>query len=298
MDLKDIGNRRTHTQMNKIIESRFGFKIDYANMTPAKATKMINFINESMRQIKESTASHRASQDPRYMEMQLVKESLNKYMKDYKPSNKPGQKSAPKLEPVKHTSKSAISEMARGRNYQMISRAIELASQGKAVPSKYMEGFVPLLKKLNERKLMEGELGKSEVILAAKDMVDTLQDMIEDISRMVNEELPPLVDSIRDQVGSQQADSFSAAANQALTTLLDSVKSTRESLDAGARQLAGDQVGAPMDMPGGDAGAAPAAPGAGDMGAEMPAFDADETDGFGGADAAAGGADALGREER
>lgn len=298
MELKDIGNRRTHQQVNKLIESRFGFKIDFAHMTPAKATKMINFINESMRQLKESTAIHKATQDPRYMEMQLVKESLNKYMKDYKPSNAPGKKSAPKLAPVKHTSKSAISEMSRGKNYQMISRAVELASQGKAVPSKYMEGFVPLLKKLSERKLMEGEMGKSEVILAAKDMVDTLQDMIEDLSRMVNEELPPLVDSIRDQVGSEQADSFNSAANQALTALLDSVKSSRESLDAGARQLAGEQVNAPMDMPGGDLGDAA---GAGPMaapGAELPAFDADETDGFGGVDAAAGGDEALGREER
>ena len=294
MELKDIGGRRTHQQLNKLIESRFGFKIDYRHMTPAKATKMINFINESMRKLKESTAIHKASQDPRYMEMQLVKESLNKYMKDYKPSNVPGKKSAPKLEPVKHTSKSAISEMSRGKNYQLISRAVELASQGKPIPGKYLEGFVPLLKKLNERKIMEGELGKSEVILAAKDMVDTLQDMIEDLSRMVNEELPPLVDSIRDQVGSQQADSFSAAATQSLSTLLDSVKSSRESLDAGARQLAGEQVETPMDMPAGDMGAEAGAA----AGAKLPAFDADETDSFSGVDAAAGGPETLGREER
>ena len=286
MELKEMNTKASLKKMNKIMESRFGFKIDYSKMTPEKATKMIATINESISKVKTSTASHKAQQDPKYMEMVMVKESLNKYMKDYKPANAPQQKASPKMQEIKTSvAKQTLSEMTTGRNRQMLTRVAELAAKGKPVPSKYMEGFVPLFKML----INESEAGTAEVILATKDVVDTMQDMIEDLSRMINEELPPLTDSIRDQVGSEQAEAYNAAANSALSGLLDSVKAARESMDSAARAVAGEQVDAPMAMP--------------EPEAELPApdlsdLDAEETDGFDAVDAAAGGEEELGREER
>lgn len=280
-----MNNKASLKKMNSIMESRFGFKIDYAKMTPEKAEKMIATINESISKVKTSSASHKASQDPRYMEMVMVKESLSKYMTDYKPANAPQQKSSPKMSEIKAAvAKQVMNEMNSGKNRQMINRAADLASGGKAVPSKYMEAFQPLFKMLKE-----SDAGQAEVILATKDVVDTLQGMIEDLSRMINEELPPLTDSIRDEVGSEQAEAYNAAANQALAGLLDSVKMARDSMDSAARAVAGEQVDAPMAMP--------------EPEAELPApdmsdLDAEEPDGFDAVDAAAGGKEELGREER
>ncbi|MEY4334744.1 MAG: hypothetical protein RLZZ196_3494 [Bacteroidota bacterium] len=96
----------------------------------------------------------------------------------------------------------------------------------------------------NRRKLLEGNLEAAEVALAAKDMVDSLQNMIEDASKMLNEQLPPLIDTIRDQLGQEQADSYQGMSSGALQTLLDNLKSARESLDQGARLLAGDETAA------------------------------------------------------
>lgn len=285
MELNEMNNKASLKKMNKIMESRFGFKIDYAKMTPEKAEKMIAVINESISKVKTTTAGHKASQDPRYMEMVMVKESLNKYMTDYKPANAPQQKASPKMHEIKAAvAKQALSEMSTGKNRQLINRAADLAASGKAVPSKYMEAFQPLFKMLKE-----SEAGTAEVILATKDVVDTMQEMIEDLSRMINEELPPLTDSIRDQVGSEQADAYNAAANAALSGLLDGVKAAREAMDTAARAVAGEQVDAPMAMP--------------EPEAELPApdmsdLDAEETDGFDAVDAAAGGEEELGREER
>lgn len=288
MELNEMNTKASLKKMNKIMESRFGFKIDYSKMTPEKATKMIATINESISKVKTSTASHKAQQDPKYMEMVMVKESLNKYMKDYKPANAPQQKASPKMQEIKTSvAKQTISEMTTGKNRQLLTRVAELASQGKAVPSKYMEGFVPLFKML----INESEAGQAEVILATKDVVDTMQDMIEDLSRMINEELPPLTDSIRDQVGSEQAEAYNAAANSALSGLLDSVKAARESMDSAARAVAGEQVEAPMAMPEPELGAVA------DAGSELD-MDEPADDGFGAADAAAGGEEELGREER
>src|SRR6056300_441051 len=45
---------------------------------------------------------------------------------------------------------------------------------------------------LVESVITEGEVENAELVLAAKDMVDRVQGMLEDIGKMINEDLPPL----------------------------------------------------------------------------------------------------------
>ena len=167
---------------------------------------------------------------------------------------------------------------------------------------KYMEMLMVregLARWVNERReLTESEMGKSEAILAAKDMVDSIQDMIEDVSRMQNEQMPALIDTIRDQISSEQADMFKNQVGGVLGTILQQLTDAREQTDNAARSLAGE--GSPDmgmgGMGGGDMGGMPgAAPSMGpasDLDSEIPG------DEFGATDAAAGGDLGLGREKR
>ena len=153
---------------------------------------------------------------------------------------------------------------------------------------------------LNDRRqLNEGEVGNAEVLLAAKDMVDSIQDTIEKVGKMQNEQLPSLLDSIRDQIGSEQAEAFKNSVGATLTELMTQLQTAREGVDGGVRVLSGEQVDQPMDL-----GGAPEAP-ASDLGADLGALpppasdlDAEETDGFAATDAAAGGSEELGRAKR
>ena len=125
-------------------------------------------------------------------------------------------------------------------------------------------------------------------------MVDSVQDMLEDASKMLNEQLPPLLDSIRDQLGSEKAESYKGATTSALQGLIDSLGQAREALDNGARGLAGEQV-APdtMDLGGTEDDLS--------LDANLPPETSDldaEGDGFDATDAAAGGEEELGRERR
>jgi len=225
MNLKELAPQTTK-RLNKVMESRFGFSIDYDNLTYAKAQRLSYAISENLSKIRKSYGIHTAEKNPKYMEMLMVQEGLNSWLNQQEP-------------------------------------------------------------------LMEGELETAEAVLAAKDMVDSVQDMITDASKMLNEELPPLLDVIRDQVGTAQADAYKNTVTGALQGLMDSLNSTRDALDNGARSLAGEQVAQPMDM-GGSATLGGAA--------ELPApevndFDSEDDDGFAATDAAAGD-DELGRERR
>lgn len=85
------------------------------------------------------------------------------------------------------------------------------------------------------------EVEKSQVVLAAQDMVDTVQKMLEDIGQMQVKELPALVDSIESEIGvteaqgynelvSGQLDALSAALKEAFTQM----KAARDTLTGGA----------------------------------------------------------------
>ncbi len=133
------------------------------------------------------------------------------------------------------------------------------------------------------RMINEDEVTQAQSVMAAKDMVDSLQDMLEDIGRMVNEQLPPLTDSIRSNIGDQQAQAFGAAATETLNGLLTQVQDAREAVNNAVLGLTG-AAPAPVEAPSVDMGT--------DLDTEMPA------DEFGASDAAVGGELPLGREKR
>lgn len=217
-------------KMNKVMESRFGFAIDFNKLTVDKARRLSKTISENLNKIRYSSDFHTAERNPRYMELLTVKESLGHWLNE------------------------------------------------------------------QARQLNEGEVSNAEVLLAAKDMVDSVQDTIEKVGKMQNEQLPQLLDSIRDQIGAEQADAFKNAVGETLGTLMTQLQAAREGVDNGVRILSGEQVDRPMDLGGAPTEELP------DLGMPpLPPSDLDqdeETDGFAASDAATGGTEELGRERR
>ena len=154
----------------------------------------------------------------------------------------------------------------------------------------------------HKRKLTEGEIEQAEAVLAAKDFVDRLQKMLEDIGRIINEDLPPLSDVIRDQMGSEQAQAYTDTASGALSAAQTAISSARGELDSGARILSGEEQAMPsMGMGGDDMGMDPEMGGDEmdmDAGAGDLDLDAEGGDEFAMTDPEIGGDVELGREER
>lgn len=225
MKLTEMAKTSTK-KINKVMESRFGFTIDYSKMTVEKAQSLSETINSNLDKIRHSIDLHTAERNPRYMELLTVRESLNSWLEEQQSSSQ-------------------------------------------------------------QEVITEGEVGNAEVLLAAKDMVDSVQDAIEKVGKMQNEQLPQLLDSIRDQIGSEQAEGFKNAVGTTLETLMGNLQSAREGVDKGVRLLSGEQLDQPMELP------EPELP--------EPSSDLDldtSTDGFAASDAAVGGQEELGRELR
>ncbi len=133
-------------------------------------------------------------------------------------------------------------------------------------------------RKVNES---NGEnLAQAELILVAKNMVEELQKMAEDVAQMQTDDLMPLVEKIKVEFGQDVGQQFNDAADAAFSALLDAVKAGKDSLSQAQGILSGD---APAAMPGDELG--------GDAGGDLDAMAADQGlggDEFGAADAASG----------
>jgi hypothetical protein len=111
-------------------------------------------------------------------------------------------------------------------------------------------------KKLGEKRIMEAsELQQAQVVLAAQDMIDRVQGMMEDISEMQFKDLPALADSIKNDMGVEQSQQFQADASAALSQLLTAVQAGKQQLEAAQGVLTGQAPvvpGAAEPMPAAD----------------------------------------------
>jgi hypothetical protein len=112
----------------------------------------------------------------------------------------------------------------------------------------------------NQRIIVENEkIQQSQVLLAAQEMVDSMQKMVEQISDMLVKELPAVKQGIDTEFGTQEGEQFSQQAGQALSGVQGSLTQAKTTLETALNAVtdggAGDgmtDLGMDQDM-GGDA---------------------------------------------
>ena len=249
MNLEELTPAPSAKKVNDLAKRVFGYALDLDNLTENKAKRLHKNLSAQMN-IYESSMGAKAQSRTRYYEMKLALEALTKHIaeKKAKPDFLDLDKDGNKTEPMKKAAKDA---------------------------------------KKNESVIKEGAVEASELVMAAKSMVDKYDAMIQDVGEMLNEELQPVADKIRDEMGSDIADQFVAQMTQALQSTMDVMKADRMTADGATRILTGDAPAEPMGM---DADM--------DDVADMePTMDMDDE--FDAAPAAQGGEEApVGREKR
>jgi hypothetical protein len=122
--------------------------------------------------------------------------------------------------------------------------------------------------------LSEGEEDKAKVIMATKDMVEQITGWLEDTAQLKAEQLLELMDSIRENFGSDVAAQYEQSVKPALESVYAALESSRQGLSAGLALVSGGEaptMGAPT--PGAPAPGAAPAMGAPEAGAEEAAPD-------------------------
>ena len=283
MNISDFEDRKIKLdKINKYLQETFGFSIKKEDVTSKAIRGILQQVRAKQSAIVNESNVTDFHKHPDYAKTIMVAEALAIMLKE--------------VSPTKRKIKAKVKESKMGKKVQE-HRAKGMKNHPH--PGKKMEAKAVKKEKIEEvkndvnprsvtleslRTLMEQDLDQAELVLAAKDMVDRVQKMAEDLASMQVEDLMPLVDAMRESFGTELANAFSASVDATLGAALETIKATREQVDQSVLVLTGE--GAPVnDMMGGEAMPA------GDMGDPMaggPEMAIPAEDEFAGEESAAG----------
>jgi hypothetical protein len=296
MFVKDFGKVKA-SELNQQLNKVYKWHLDLNKITESDASKMLDTLGNKIRTIRATSQAHHAERNPEFMEAVMVSRVLESWKAELESSNKTQlvERTLKPHEKEKREKYVKGMKKVKGdfrKRYGKRGEDVMYATATKMAKEDTTESAIRLLKFV----LTEGEVETARVTMAARDLADTVQDLVEKISKMQNEQLPALVTAMKDEIGIDQAGQFNTTAAASLSTLLDAANGARDTLDNASRGVysGGAQ---PMDM-GANAPAAPApaAPTGADAGG-IPPVEPDEED-LNAADTATGGAAEMGRGKR
>lgn len=263
MKLHELGAQRPIEQAEIALENHGNRRIDFSALGPRRAQGMLQEVRHLLREFQSSVNRHTSEKNPAYLRLMFVEQALQVRVKEMQ---------APvAIDMDDPKTKQVLDKAGRG---QTLTPDEQKTVTAVALTKKKTES------RQTQRMIHEqNELQQAQVVLAAQDMIDRMQGMLEDISEMQFKDLPALADSIKNDMGVEQAMQFQTAASAAFTTLLQAVQ-------AGKIELAGAQgvlTGQAPQVPGADTvSAAAIEPPAGgedvdlSLGANLPAGDEEE----------------------
>ena len=247
----------TTESLLKEFETRFNQTMDLSRFTKEELEDYANKIRTKIHEITQNTHFGKELKDNNYQKSQMMLDVVNQAISEY------GQME-------KKAAQDAV-------------QATDRLEKGQPLSNDEKETIKKLIKK-------EGVEEQSELILAAKDMMDKVTGYLEDLATMKTEGMLELADRIRDEMGADKADAFLQKIQPAIEQAEATLTSTRQELDNGVRILTGEEaVSEPM--------------GADDsmnMDTDLDSLDSEgeEDDEFGASDVEAGGTEPEGREQR
>jgi len=246
MKLQELAVKRPTQQIAKVFESHYGQRIPFDSMNLSQARTMLGRVRKLVNEHRANRDFHQSERNPAYIKLMMMEQALSQRLFE--------------------------EEVVAIDVNDPAMKAIQTKIKNKQVlnPDEQKKANAILAMKTTENNtggfLKESEVQQAQVVLAAQDMVDKMQKMIEDTTSLQFKELPALVDSIKNQVGVEQAAQFNNDATAALAGLVQNLQNSKLQMEQALGVVTG-QAAAPV-VPGAEAGAELGADAGAELGAE------------------------------
>jgi hypothetical protein len=272
MKLHELAAPKATQQISQVFESYFGSRLSFDQLNRSQAGHMLNRVRGILGEHRQTAARHTSEQNPEYLKLVMMEQALTARLKEMAPAA-PAPAGAttavkPGAAPVDPKLKMAQDKLKKGQPITPDEQKMINVQATTMAESRLRRAY---------QYLKESEVQQAQVVLAAQDMVDKMQGMLEDVSELQFKELPALVDSIKNQVGMDQATQFNTDVTGALTALMQTLSGTKQQLDAALGVVTG-QAAPAAEIPGMDAGADLDAAAGADLDADAAAGLGDEMD--------------------
>jgi len=305
MKLTELASPKKSRQISKVFESYFQTKMPVGQLTARQAQVMLKRVRGVIAEHQRSPSRYTSERNPAYLKLVMMEQALTSRIREEAipvapPAQaKPGQPTNGQPNTVDIKDPKLAAALKKSQAGQTLNPEEQKLVAGQALmtaESRLRRAY---------QVLKESEVQQAQVVLAAQDMVDKMQSMLEDTTEMQFKELPALVDSIRNQIGIEQATQFNSDVTAALQGLVQNLQGSKQQLETALGVVTGQPAaldtsmaasGVPgaAPMPGAEAGAEMGADVGADVGAEMGAEAGAEM----GAEEPAPAGAALGRARR
>ena len=273
MKLNELDALRPTEKITKTLASFYDHRVDFRRLSETQVRKMLGRVRGLLREHKTSVSRHFSERNPDYLRLIMLEQALTSRITEA-PAAAPmavdvddpktqavmrKAQSGQNLSPEEQKTVTAIASMKKesrtDEKYQGFEKTVKAIRKGgsardpeavaaaigrKKYGKERFQKAAAAGRKLGESlRLTESEIQTAQVVLAAQDMVDRIQGMMEDISEMQFKDLPALVNSIRNDMGTEQATQFQAQASTALSTLLTAVQAGKTEMEAAQGVLTG-----------------------------------------------------------
>jgi len=276
----DLTKPITTESLLKEFESRFNMTMDLSQFNEEELQDYANHVRTKIHEITQNTHFGQELKDDSYQKSQMMLDIINqaiseRKLAEYGGSGMTANAGTSGATPLSNIQKAQMKQAMSAKS--KLDTGKPLDQDEKKVVSKMLQ--------------TEGIEEQSELILAAKDMMDKVTSFLEDLASMKTEGMLELADRIRDEMGAEKSDAFLQKIQPAIEQAEATLTTTRQELDNGVRILTGEEVASePMG-----------ADDTMDMDTDLDSLDSEageEDDEFGASDAEAGGTEPEGREQR
>lgn len=240
MNLQDLTPVATSSSISKLLKGQFGKTYDFSSIGHAEARKLLSRANEAIAKYKNKNGIHASETNPQYMKAFMIKEAATKRINELLSENQ--QEPQMKLDYVKALKKVAAggslseSEIKALRVSAGLRKVLENRQHAIAFIKRIVEN-----KRMQGRRLNESEIDSAQVVLAAQDIADQVQDMIEKFADIQYKELPALQDGIRKEMGVDVATQFNDSVLASLQELTSALETAKTDLSNAVASLTGDE---------------------------------------------------------
>ena len=284
MQIRELGNKVSSETLNESLATKFGYRINTNQLTNEELDSIRLKLSEKVSEFEQTNSFDSVLENHEYQKSRAMLDVIRQEISE-RTLNKDEEG---KREKYVKGMKKASGEFSK--RYGSKGKDVMYATATKMAKKESVEEAMQVLKSvLSERTLNEGEEEKAALIMSARDMVDRITGWLEDVASMKAESMLELVDSIRDEMGSDVSQQFNDTVKPALDDLYNSLETHRTTLAQAVSILTGEE---------GPGGAAPVADMGADMGAEMGPPEVDMGDEFAASEPATGGEEAAGRMKR
>jgi len=283
MQVKDLSHPKTSKTLNESMAKKFGYKLNLDSFTYEQLAVVRDRLVDKIATFESSQNYDAVYENNEYRKDRAFLDVIVQALTERSLSPDEESKREKYVKGMKKVKGDFSKKYGKRGDEVMYATATKMAKK-----ESVGEAMDVLRQALSETVLNEGEEEKAALIMKARDMVDKITGWLEDTASLKSESMLELVDSIRDELGSEISNQFEQKVKPALDDLYSNLETNRTALAQAVAVITGEEA------PGMAAPEMPAPEGETGLEGELAATG----DEFATSAPAAGGEAAAGRERR